>query len=115
MGATTERFKKLIKDKKDALAGLQGQALIDATAEVVYLDYTFHKRIKDTGNENVWDGSGMKKVFNAQIAKGNYNDIRKARIDQIKKNIPMKRWRPFVPNCIKKAINSMFWRNRMME
>ena len=41
MGATTERFKKLIKDKKDALAGLQGQALIDATAEVVYLDYTF--------------------------------------------------------------------------
>ena len=101
MGATTERFKKLIKDKKDALAGLQGQALIDATAEVVYLDYTFHKRIKDTGNENVWDGSGMKKVFNAQIAKGNYNDIRKARIDQIKKNIPvlMERLAPKDPNA----------------
>ncbi len=88
MGATTERFKKLIEDKKNALKNLQGEALLDATAEVVYLDYTLKKRIKDTNDPEVWDRPSMMKLFDSQLSNGNYSDVRKARIAQIKGNIP---------------------------
>ena len=90
MGAITTRFQNLINEKKAALAGLQGQELIDATAEVIYLDYTFKKRIKDTNDKNVWDRKGMSKIFEDYFANDKYkeDDARKARLNLIKGNIP---------------------------
>ena len=87
MGEITTRFQNLINEKKAALQNLQGEALLKANAEVIYMEHAFKECIKKTKDPEIWDKPGMKKTFLDVFDKGKYDQTRQARINQIQANI----------------------------